>query len=98
MQIKHPYSTPSGRSLSSAEKERKYPLKWAICYRGKPYISLYGKKKAHDLLYKLNQTMLGLTVVPLEPGESNSGGKTLGGVIRQGRQSVKRYERVGQKG
>lgn len=97
MQISRPYSNPSGRSLSSAENERKYPLKWAICYRGKPYISLYGKKKAHDLLYKLNQTMLGLTIIPLEPGES-SAGKTLGGVIKQGRQSVRRYEMAEQEG
>ncbi|MNC31666.1 hypothetical protein D3C75_799940 [compost metagenome] len=97
MQINHPYTHPSGRTLSSDENERKYPLKWAICYRGKPYISLYGKKKAYDLLYKLNQTMLGLTVIPLEPGGS-SGGKTLGGVMKQGRQLVQRYERVEQEG
>lgn len=93
MQIKRPYSNPANRSLSTAEKDRKYPLKWAICYQGKPYISLYGKKKAHDLLYKLNHTMLGLTVIPLEPGEG-SAGRTLGGVIRQGRQTVRRYERA----
>jgi hypothetical protein len=83
--------------MSPEENDRKYPLKWAICYRGKPYISLYGKKKAHDLLYKLNQTMLGLTVIPLEPGE-NSRGKTLGGVIKQGRQVLQRYGRVEQEG
>lgn len=71
----HPYSKPAEHSLTSAQSERKYPLKWAICYRGKPYIALYGKKKAHDLLYKLNQSMVGLSIIPLEPG-INSDTKT----------------------
>jgi hypothetical protein len=47
----------------------KYPLKWSICYQGKPYIELYGKKKAYELMYKLSMHVNGLSVIPVKPEE-----------------------------
>jgi hypothetical protein len=65
MQVKS--GKPPVAAHLSIEGQKKYPLKWAICYLGKPYISLYGKKKAYDLLYHLNQSFIGLSVIPLVP-------------------------------
>lgn len=76
---------PSSASLLQAAadimEEHKYPLKWAICYNGKPYIALYGKKKAHDLLYHLGKSFTGLTVIPLEQGLDKTA-PTLKGLVK----------------
>jgi hypothetical protein len=45
----------------------KYALKWGISYRGKTYITVYGKKKAHELLYILSMNVTGLSVVAVQP-------------------------------
>ncbi|MNO07997.1 hypothetical protein D3C81_2304320 [compost metagenome] len=42
-------------------------------------------------MYKLNQSMVGLTVIPLEPG-GNSGGRTLGGIMKDRGQALRRYQ------
>jgi hypothetical protein len=43
----------------------KYPMKWGIHYRNRTYIQVYGKKRAHDLLYQLSSCVQGLSVVPV---------------------------------
>lgn len=78
--------TPASSSLLQAaasmmEEQQKYPLKWAICYLGKPYIALYGKKKAHDLLYHLSKSFVGLTIIPLEPGNEKAA-RSLNGLVK----------------
>jgi|GEM_PF-4929996 len=45
----------------------KYALKWGISYRGKTYITVYGKRKAHELLYILSMNVTGLSVVAVQP-------------------------------
>lgn len=42
----------------------KYFRKWSITYRGKPYLKIYGKKNAYDLLYRLSKYYIGLNVEP----------------------------------
>jgi hypothetical protein len=44
-----------------------YPLKWGIFYKKRPYIELYGKKRAYDLLYQLSMCVDGLMVLPVHP-------------------------------
>jgi hypothetical protein len=44
----------------------KYPLKWGIRYRNRVYMEVYGKKKAHDLLFVLGLCVQGLSVVPVK--------------------------------
>jgi len=56
---------------------KKYPIKWAICYKDKPYIEVYGKKKAHDLLYRLSQSCEGLSVQPVMTPSKKTKGKQL---------------------
>lgn len=70
------------------DEERKYPLKWAICYQGKPYLELYGKKKAYDLLHHLNKSFDGLSIVPVEPGTEKAA-RSLYGLIKVRKQKRK---------
>lgn len=42
----------------------KYYRKWSITYKGKPYLHLYGKKNAYDLLHRLNKSFMCLDVQP----------------------------------
>jgi len=51
----------------------KYPLKWGICYKRRPYIELYGKKRAYDLLYHLSMCVDGLMVAPVNPKKNGKG-------------------------
>lgn len=48
-------------------QKKMYTLKWAIAYKNKAYVEVYGKKKAHDLMYNLSFCVLGLSVEPVEP-------------------------------
>lgn len=52
------------------DAEKKYPLKWGIYYHGKLYMQVYGKKKAHDMLYRLSMSIHGLTIQPILPDEA----------------------------
>ncbi len=51
---------------------KKYNSKWAISYRGKNYLFIYGKKKAYDLLIRLNSSLIGLMVVRVEHREEKN--------------------------
>jgi len=44
------------------QKNKSYPSKWLITYQGKPYVSVYGKKKAYDLFVRLSHCVNGLQV------------------------------------
>jgi len=41
---------------------KSYPSKWLITYQGKPYASVYGKKKAYDMCVRLSHCLNGLQV------------------------------------
>lgn len=43
-------------------QNKTYPSKWLITYDGKPYASVYGKKKAYDLCVRLSHCLNGLQV------------------------------------
>lgn len=46
----------------TALSNKSYPSKWQITYQGKPYMSVYGKKKAYDLCIRLSRCVNGLQV------------------------------------
>lgn len=43
-------------------QSKSYPSRWLITYQGKPYMSVYGKKKAYDLYVRLSRCVNGLHV------------------------------------
>ncbi|TDG00327.1 hypothetical protein [Paenibacillus piri] len=62
-------------------------MKWGIHYNGKIYVEVYGKKKAHDLLYQLSMCLEGLRVAGIQPKQ-----KALSRKERQSRPSFIRHE------
>ncbi len=52
-------------------RKKKYSQKWAITYKDKSYIYVYGKKKAYELLYRLSQHVIGLRVKNVYPRKSS---------------------------
>ena len=40
-------------------------VKWGIKYKRKVYFQIYGKRRAHELHYRLSRCVNGLTVIPL---------------------------------
>lgn len=48
---------------------KKYNTKWSIVYKGKDYISIYGKKKAYDMYVMLSANLDGLEIVPASKRE-----------------------------
>ncbi|WP_233532113.1 hypothetical protein [Paenibacillus alkalitolerans] len=53
-------------------QKKKYNTKWAITYKGKSYITIYGKKKAYDMYVKLSASVDGLEIVQAEKREKTA--------------------------
>ncbi|GEM_PF-2965140 len=42
----------------------RYNARWVITYKGRAYVTVYGKKKAYELFVRLSHCMIGLEVEP----------------------------------
>jgi len=52
-------------------------VKWGIKYKRKIYFQIYGKRRAHEMHYRLSRCVNGLTVIPLITVRQSGSGRIM---------------------